>query len=70
MSKRAALMEELRSCGEAELGHRLQSARDELLRLRFQQTSRQLTSPARLRQVRKDIARILIVLSQRERAGQ
>ena len=69
MSKRRALMEELRATGVGELRERLQSARDELLRLRFQQTSRQLTSPARLRQVRKDIARILTLLSEREAEG-
>jgi len=66
MSKQKTLMGELRAAGVGELRERLRSARDELLRLRFQQTSRQLTSPARLRQVRKDIARILAVLSQHE----
>jgi large subunit ribosomal protein L29 len=69
MSKRKALMEELRAAGVGELRERLQSARDELLRLRFQQTSRQLTSPARLRHVRKDVARILTLLSEHEAEG-
>jgi large subunit ribosomal protein L29 len=69
MSKRKALMDELRAAGVGELRDRLRSARDELLRLRFQQTSRQLTSPARLRQVRKDVARILTLLSEHEAKG-
>lgn len=69
MSKRKALMDEFRAAGVGELRDRLRSARDELLRLRFQQTSRQLTSPARLRQVRKDVARILTLLSEHEAKG-
>lgn len=66
MSKRTALMEELRETGTAELLERLKNSRDEAFRLRFQQASKQLSSPARMKQVRKDIARILTVLRERD----
>lgn len=65
MSKRTTLMSELREAGTAELLERLKNYRDEAFRLRFQQASKQLSSPARIKQVRKDIARILTVLRQR-----
>jgi len=66
MSKKTALMQELRGTGTAELRGRLKNSRDEGFRLRFQQASKQLSSPARVKQVKKDIARILTVLCERE----
>jgi large subunit ribosomal protein L29 len=66
MSKRSTLLQELRDTGTAELKERLRGARDEVFRLRFQQASKQLASPARVREARKNIARILSILSERE----
>ena len=58
---------ELRDLRDAELGVRLNDARKELFNLRFQHATGALENAARVRQVKRDIARILTV--QRERAG-
>lgn len=50
---------ELRSLGGQGLDRKLADLREELYNLRFQQATRQLTNTDRLRQVRKDIARVL-----------
>lgn len=55
--------------GDEELVHRLSDARKELFNLRFQFATGQLDSPARLSQVRRDIARMLTVLREREIAA-
>jgi len=50
---------------EVELGEQLDRNRQELLNLRFQASTQQLENPRRIRQVKKDIARILTLLTQR-----
>jgi len=55
--------------GDEELVHRLADARKELFNLRFQFATGQLDSSARLREVRRDIARMLTVLREREIAA-
>jgi large subunit ribosomal protein L29 len=50
---------ELRDLDEPGLDRKLAELREELFNLRFQQATRQLTNTDRLRQVRKDIARVL-----------
>lgn len=57
---------ELRELEEEELETRLAESRRELLNLRFQLATGQLDNPARLAQVRKDVARTLTVLRDRE----
>jgi large subunit ribosomal protein L29 len=57
---------ELREQSSAELQERLRALRDEWFRLRFQRVTKQLPNPLRIRAVRKDIARILTILAQRE----
>jgi large subunit ribosomal protein L29 len=64
MSKTSERKREVREMSRPELEERLRQARDELFRLHFQQSTKQLTSPARLRTLRKDIARILTRLGQ------
>jgi large subunit ribosomal protein L29 len=49
-----------------ELGHRLSEMRRELLNLRFQLATGQLDNVARIRQVRRDVARALTVLREME----
>ena len=51
-----------------ELADELRSLRKEALNLRFQRATGQLESTSRVREVRRDIARILTVLNQRRRA--
>jgi large subunit ribosomal protein L29 len=49
---------ELRDLAPEQLDDRLRELREELFNLRFQYATRQLTNTARIREVRKDIARI------------
>ncbi|MEU8227398.1 50S ribosomal protein L29 [Kribbella sp. NPDC048915] len=56
---------ELRNLGRDELLTKLAEAKEELFNLRFQAATGQLESHGRLRAVRKDIARIYTVLSER-----
>jgi large subunit ribosomal protein L29 len=60
---------ELREQSTVELQERLRNLRDEWFRLRFQQVSKQLPNPMRIREVRKDMARILTLLSERAASG-
>jgi large subunit ribosomal protein L29 len=57
---------ELRETDEAELEHRLADAKQELFNLRFQIVTGQLDNSARIQTVRRDIARILTVLREKE----
>jgi large subunit ribosomal protein L29 len=57
---------ELREADEGELETRLAEAKQELFNLRFQIVTGQLDNSARLRTVRRDIARILTVLREKE----
>jgi large subunit ribosomal protein L29 len=57
---------ELRELDDDELEGRLSEYRRELLNLRFQLATGQLDNVARLGQVRKDVARVLTVLRDRE----
>src|SRR5918997_6951934 len=56
---------ELRNLGRDELLEKLGNAKEELFNLRFQAATGQLESHGRLRAVRKDIARIYTVLTER-----
>ena len=53
-----------------ELQVKLAELKDELFNLRFQQATGQLENTARLKTVKKTIARIKTVLTERENAGQ
>jgi large subunit ribosomal protein L29 len=57
---------ELREMTMTELYEQLEKDRQELFNLRFQASTQQLENPRRMRAVRKNIARILTILSQRE----
>jgi large subunit ribosomal protein L29 len=59
---------ELRDLDQLGLERKLAELREELFNLRFQQATRQLTNSARLRQVRRDIARVLTRQTEYERA--
>lgn len=50
---------ELRDLNAEQLEEQLRSSREELFNLRFQYATRQLTNTARVKEVRRDIARIL-----------
>ena len=57
---------ELADLDADELAAKLAEAKEELFNLRFQNVTGQLDNPHRLREVRKDIARVLTVMRQRE----
>ena len=59
----------LTDLGDTDLIERLSEAKEELFNLRFQFATGQLDNPARLRQVRRDIARMLTELRAREIAA-
>jgi large subunit ribosomal protein L29 len=50
---------ELRGLDDLAIDRKLAELREEMFNLRFQQATRQLTNTDRLRQVKKDIARVL-----------
>jgi len=56
---------EMRELSADELQTNLTDARKELVELRFQHAVRKLESPAKLRQTRKKIARLLTIQSQK-----
>jgi large subunit ribosomal protein L29 len=57
---------ELRELNDETLLQRLAEAREEHFNLRFQNATGQLDNTTRLRDVRRDIARLLTLLRQRE----
>lgn len=59
---------QLRAMTTAELREQLEENRQELFNLRFQASTQQLENPRRMREVRKNIARVLTILSERATA--
>ena len=59
----------LTDLGDTDLIERLSEAKEELFNLRFQFATGQLDNPARIKQVRRDIARVLTELRAREIAA-
>ena len=57
---------ELRGVSAEDLAEKLAEAKEELFNLRFQNATGQLDNTARLRAVRKDIARIYTIMRERE----
>lgn len=57
---------ELRNLTDAELAKKLRDLKEELFNLRFQNVAGQLDNPVRLREVRRDIARVRTVQRERE----
>ena len=61
--KSKQFMEELRSKSAAELNEDLVAAKKELFNLRFQNATNQLDNTSRIKEVKKNIARIQTVLA-------
>lgn len=59
---------DLMELADEELDQRLKQSREELFNLRFQHAAGQLENTSRLREVRRDIARIMTVQSARRLA--
>ena len=58
-------VEDLKAKSAAELNTKLVAAKKELFNLRFQNATNQLDNTARIREVRKNIARIQTVIAQK-----
>ncbi len=61
---------ELRTLTREELEQRLREAKEELFNLRFQHKTGQLSNPLRIREVRKDVARLNTLLEEGSHVGE
>jgi large subunit ribosomal protein L29 len=61
---------EIRALSIEEIRARLQDAREEHYKLRFQYATGQLTNHARLQLARREVARLATILAERARAEQ
>jgi large subunit ribosomal protein L29 len=66
---KAMKVEEIRKLAAEEIRTKLADSREELMKLRFQQVSGQLTDTSYLRVLRRNIARMETILGQSERAA-
>ena len=62
-------VEDLRAKSAAELNEELVAAKKELFNLRFQNATNQLDNTSRIKEVRKNIARIQTVISEQAKAA-
>lgn len=62
-------LEELKSKSAIELNQELVAAKKELFNLRFQNATNQLDNTSRIKEVRKNIARIQTVISELSKAS-
>lgn len=67
--KTKKFVEELSNKSASELAQELTAAKKELFNLRFQNATNQLDNTARIKEVRKNIARIQTVITQKEKAN-
>ena len=63
--KAAKFTEELRSMSADELNAKLKELKEELFNLRFQHAINQLDNPQKIVEVKKNIARVMTVLSEK-----
>lgn len=66
---KAMKVEEIRKLAAEEIRTRIIDARDEMMKLRFQQVTGQLTDSSHLKILRRDIARMETILRETERAA-
>lgn len=58
--------DELRNMTEVELAQKLREFKEELFNLRFQHATAQLDNPMRIKEVKKNIARVKTILRENE----
>ena len=68
--KTSAYLNELKGQTVAELQAKLVEAKKELFNLRFQNATNQLDNTARIKEVRKNIARIQTVITEKENVAE
>jgi len=59
-------MKEIREQSDIDLNNQIETLKEELFTLRFQQATGVLENPARMKEIRKTIARIKTVLTERQ----
>ena len=67
--KRNEKMKEFQKLTTEEINKKITEAKEELLKLRFKQATGTLENPARIRELRKDVARFKTILKEREIEG-
>jgi large subunit ribosomal protein L29 len=60
---------ELRALAADELANKESDLRKELFNLRFQQATGEIENPMRIRAVRKDIARVLTIITEKSKSS-
>jgi len=60
-------IQEVRDLSNAELTQTIATLKEELFNLRFQQATGQLENPSRMREIKKSIARIKTVITERNK---
>ena len=68
--KTSAYLEELKASNVADLQAKLVDAKKVLFNLRFQNATNQLDNTARIKEVRKNIARIQTVITEKEKVAE
>ena len=68
--KTSAYLEELKNQSVADLKAQLVDAKKELFNLRFQNATNKLDNTARIKEVRKNIARIQTVITEKENVAE
>ena len=68
--KTSAYLEELKTQSVGDLQEQLVNAKKELFNLRFQNATNQLDNTSRIKEVRKNIARIQTVITEKEKVAQ
>ena len=63
-------VEDLKAKSAAELNEELVAAKKELFYLRFQNATNQLENTSRIKEVRKNIARIQTIITEKEKVAQ
>jgi len=58
-------IKEIREMSNVDLEHEIESLKEELFNLRFQQATGTIENPSRIKQIRKTIARIKTVITER-----
>ena len=66
---KAMKVEDIRKMAAEEIRTKIADAREEMMKLRFQQVTGQLTDSSRIRLLRRDIARMVTILRETERAA-
>ncbi|SFA93075.1 LSU ribosomal protein L29P [Acetitomaculum ruminis DSM 5522] len=68
--KTKTYLEDLRSSSESELNEKLVAAKKELFNLRFQNATNQLENTSRIKEVRRNIARIQTVITEKANSAE